>query len=214
MVNLPIFLDLVQPANEIIAIKEAIPKKNEMEPKTRGRNKSLSTTLNGYPTVVFINTLVIAKTVIKKKLAAKVETTIIVFDNLVFTSETNKFAITAIENPPSKELIVIVCSANLFQYSKVISVIYSVRFFYSKFYYLSIFNSAVMFFPLAGNDLAIFSTGFKSTKLSVNYLAKFFYFVLPFSILKPNQKIWRTLLKALNFILSTKPRINYSFCCV
>jgi hypothetical protein len=49
---------------------------------------------------------------------------------------------------------------------------------------------------IAGNDLAIFSTGFKSSKLSVNYLAKFFYFVLTFSILNPNKKIWRTLLKS------------------
>jgi hypothetical protein len=30
---------------------------------------------------------------------------------------------------------------------------------------------------------------------------------------KPNQKIWRTWLKALNFGLSTKTRINYSHCC-
>ncbi|AUC76678.1 hypothetical protein CW732_13755 [Olleya sp. Bg11-27] len=54
---------------------------------------------------------------------------------------------------------------------------------------------------LAGNVLAIVITGFRSSKFSVNYSAKFFYFVLPFSILKPNQKIWRTLLKStkLNF---------------
>ncbi len=48
------------------------------------------------------------------------------------------------------------------------------------------------------------STGLKGTDLSIKHLAETFYFVL-FFLLKPNQKIWRTLLKALNVELSTKP---------
>ena len=108
---------------EIIASKDIIPKKNAITPTTLGSIKSLSTTSKGYPTVVFISRLVIAKTVVKKKLAAKVETAIIDFDNFVFKLETKKFAITAIENPPNNELIVIICSANIFQYSNVFSAI-------------------------------------------------------------------------------------------
>src|SRR5690606_18802066 len=69
-----------------------------------------------------------ANTVIRKKLAAKVDDAIILLVNRVFVSDTKKCAITAIENPPSSELIVIICSASLFQYSKVISVI--ILFFY------------------------------------------------------------------------------------
>jgi hypothetical protein len=47
----------------------------------------------------------------------------------------------------------------------------------------------------------MFSAGSKGTVLSIKHLAKSFYF----SFIKPNQKIWRTWLKALNFGLSTKP---------
>tara|TARA_B110000037_G_scaffold36286_1_gene44258 strand:+ start:841 stop:1029 length:189 start_codon:yes stop_codon:yes gene_type:complete len=57
------------------------------------------------------------------------------------------------------------------------------------------------------------SKGIQRTELSDWHLAKTFYFVLSFSVLKPNQKIWRTWFKALIFGLSTKTRINYSHCC-
>jgi hypothetical protein len=49
------------------------------------------------------------------------------------------------------------------------------------------------------------SAGSKGTVLSIKHLAKSFYFSFIFSFIKPNQKIWRTWLKALNFGLSTKP---------
>jgi len=57
------------------------------------------------------------------------------------------------------------------------------------------------------------STGIKSNKLSIKHLVKTFYFVLSFSILKPNQKIWRTWLKALNFGLSTKDVLIIAIVC-
>ncbi len=57
------------------------------------------------------------------------------------------------------------------------------------------------------------NTGTKSSELSIKHLAKTFYFVLSFLFLKTNQKIWRTWLKALNFRLNTKTRINYSHYC-
>ena len=43
------------------------------------------------------------------------------------------------------------------------------------------------------------STGIKSSELSIKHLAKTFYFVIIFFILKPNQKIYRSLLKVLYF---------------
>jgi len=56
------------------------------------------------------------------------------------------------------------------------------------------------------------SAGIQRTELSIKHLAKTFYFVLFFSVLKPNQKIWRTSLQALDLGLSTKTLINYSHC--
>jgi len=66
---------------------------------------------------------------------------------------------------------------------------------------------------MPANVPAMVSTGIKSSELSIKHLAKTFYFVLFFFVLKPNQKIWRTWLKAPSFGLSTKTRINYSHCC-
>ncbi len=108
VVNLPVFFDLVQPAKEIRVINDIIPKKNEITPTSLGSNKSLSITFRGYPVVVFIRSVVIAKTETKKKLAADVDTIMIFFDKRVLTSDTKRFAITAIENPPSNELIIII----------------------------------------------------------------------------------------------------------
>lgn len=143
VVNLPNCFDFVQPAIEIIESSEMIPKKNVMTPITLGSIKSLLTTFKGYPTVVFINSVVIAKTLIKKKLAAKVEAIIIALDNLLLALETIRFATTAMEKPPRSELIVIVCSASLFQYSNVISVMCFVCFLISIFG-----NSTVLFFEI------------------------------------------------------------------
>ena len=123
VVNLPIFLDLVHPAKEITEVNEMIPKRKKIAPVVRGNNKSSLITLKGYPSVVIRSNLVIAKTVMRKKLAAKVDATIMLLDNLVFISDTKRLAITAIENPPSKELINIIWSASLFQYSNVTSII-------------------------------------------------------------------------------------------
>ncbi|CAL67199.1 membrane protein [Christiangramia forsetii KT0803] len=129
VVNRPNFFDLVQPAREIMAISETIPKRNKITPTILGSIKSVCITFIGYPSVVIIRSFVIAKTVIKNEPAAKVAVIIIIFDKRVFVSETKRFAITAIENPPSNELIVIICSASLFQYSNVISIIIFRRIF-------------------------------------------------------------------------------------
>lgn len=121
VVIIPIFLDLVQPTKEIIAIKDIVPERNVITPRILSNIKSLLTIFFGNPTVVIIITDVHAKIETRNKLAAKVATTMTYFDNRVFRSEIKRFAITRIENPPSSELIKTVCVASLFQYSKVIS---------------------------------------------------------------------------------------------
>jgi hypothetical protein len=90
--------------------------------------KSLSYTLKGYPSVGIYKSFVMAKIVTKKKLPAEVETIIILFTNRVELLDTKIFAIMAIENPPSSELIVITWFENLFQYSNGIPYIKSVIF--------------------------------------------------------------------------------------
>src|SRR5690606_3820550 len=92
-------------------------------PTLLGNIKSLSIIFRGFPIVVFIRILFIEKTVIKKKQEAKAETIIIFLNNLVLVLDTKRFATIAIENPPSKALIVSIWSAISFQYSNVISVI-------------------------------------------------------------------------------------------
>ncbi len=121
VVNLPIFLDLVQPAKEIIVIKDIIPKRNVIPPIIDGIIKSPFVILRGNPFVVIIRIFVIANTEVKKKLAAKIVAFIIFLDKRVFVSDTKKFAITVMENPLSNELITIIWSESLFQYSNDIS---------------------------------------------------------------------------------------------
>ncbi|CAL2078676.1 Membrane protein [Tenacibaculum sp. 190524A02b] len=122
VVYIPTFFDLVHPDKEIIIDRENNPIKKAMTPIIRGTKKSFSVTFFKYPPgVVIIDICIIAKTVIKKHPADKVADFKIRLNNLLFLSDTNKFATTVIENPLSNELIKIVCLANSFQYSKVIS---------------------------------------------------------------------------------------------
>ncbi|PKG42855.1 hypothetical protein CXF67_08045, partial [Psychroflexus sp. MES1-P1E] len=67
-------------------------------------------------------------------------------------------------------------------------------------------------FLIVYNGSAMVSTGIKSSEFPIKHLAKTFYFVLSFFFIKPNQKDLADLIKALNFGLSTKTRINYSHC--
>lgn len=90
-----------------------------------GQCKELSLTTCGYPLVVFSRILVIENIVIKKKHAANVEEPTIYFCNRPLTSETKRLAIIAIENPPNRALIKIVCSASLFRYSKLNSIVHT-----------------------------------------------------------------------------------------
>jgi hypothetical protein len=108
VVNIPIFFDFVQPDKEIIINKEMIPNRNEKKPITLVGVKSSLITSVGYPCVVIIRIFVMAKRVIRKKHAAKIDAPIILLVNLDFVSDTKKFAIIAIENPPSNEVIVII----------------------------------------------------------------------------------------------------------
>jgi hypothetical protein len=123
VVNIPIFFDLVHPDNEIIVIKEIIPKIKEIIPTSFGKYKSSAETLKGYPSVVRIIILVIENNVIKKKLAAVVANIIILFNKRPFVSEIKKLATTAMENPANNEHITIICSAILCKYSNEISII-------------------------------------------------------------------------------------------
>lgn len=54
MVILPIVLDLVHPAKDIITIREIIPRKNEIVPIIRGNIKSAEVIVSGKPSVVTI----------------------------------------------------------------------------------------------------------------------------------------------------------------
>ncbi len=122
VVNLPKFFDLVHPDNEIIVIKEIIPIKKEIPPISLGNIKSSPETLNGNPSVVIIRILVIENNAIKKKLAAVTANFIIFLTKRLLVSETKKLATTAIEKPANNELIIIIWSASLFQYSNDISI--------------------------------------------------------------------------------------------
>ncbi|MCP4124868.1 MAG: hypothetical protein GY751_24260 [Bacteroidetes bacterium] len=106
VVNLPNCLDFVQPDKEIIKIKDSIPRKNAIPPTIDGINKLSSVIFNGNPSVVIMSTFVMANTDTRKELAAKTEAFNMVLDSRVFISDTKKFAITAMENPPSNELII------------------------------------------------------------------------------------------------------------
>ncbi len=107
VVNFPIFLDLVHPAKAIIVIKDIIPKRNVKPPIIDGVTKSPTFILEGNPLVVIIRTFVIANTETKNKLAANTADFIKNLYKGVLVSDTKKFAITVIENPPINELITI-----------------------------------------------------------------------------------------------------------
>ena len=64
------------------------------------------------------------------------------------------------------------------------------------------------------NVSAMVSTGLKGTDLSIKHLAKTFYFVLSFYSKAKSKRFGGLYKNTLNFGLSTKPRINYSHCCV
>jgi len=87
------------------ADSETNPIKNAVNPSALGKNKSLFSTLSGYPSVVIINILVDAKTAIKKLEADIVVTFRMIL--IIFSSDfvTSRLAKTAIENPQSKELV-------------------------------------------------------------------------------------------------------------
>ena len=65
---------------------------------------------------------------------------------------------------------------------------------------------------MCGNGSAMVSTGIKSSKLSIKYLAKTFYFVLSFLYKAKSKSFGGLSLKSLNFGFGAKIRINYSHC--
>jgi hypothetical protein len=67
-----------------------------------------------------------AKIVTKKKLPAKVDTSMMIFTNRESFWDTRILAMIAMEKPPSSELMVITWFASLFQYSNGIPVVKSV----------------------------------------------------------------------------------------
>ena len=107
-VNIPISFDLVQPDSAMIVISERIPKKRAKPPIIEEAFRFVRDTSRGKPSVVIIITFVIANRETRKKLAARTEAFMIVRDKRVLVSETKRFAITAIEKPPSNELIAII----------------------------------------------------------------------------------------------------------
>jgi hypothetical protein len=107
VVNTPVLFDLVQPDNAIKIDKAIIPSTKAANPPIFGKLKSLFSNFRGYPSVVIITILVIAKTVIKKQAAATVVTFRMLFEIFFSDLVTNRLAITAIENPLNSELITI-----------------------------------------------------------------------------------------------------------
>jgi hypothetical protein len=103
--NHPIFVERVQPAREIIIMRENIPMIKVTAPISLGRIRSRESTSKGNPPVVSIRILVMEKILMINELEAIMAAFIIRFDHLPAESETRKFAIVAIENPPSRELI-------------------------------------------------------------------------------------------------------------
>lgn len=104
---MPVLFDLVQPDNAINTDNERIPSKKAAEATILGITKSLLSKFSGLPSVVKITILVIAKTDIRKQAAAIVVTFKILLEILSSVLVTNRFAITAIENPLNNELITI-----------------------------------------------------------------------------------------------------------
>lgn len=126
VVIIPIFLDLVQPANDIIMDNARRPNRSDEVPIIRFNKKSAVVTFFKYPPgVVFIIIVVNAKTEIRKLAVAVTAAIKIAFKILLFLSETKRFATTVIEKPLNSEEIRTVCFASSFQYSKVICILKS-----------------------------------------------------------------------------------------
>ena len=87
--------------------------------------------------MVINKSLVMAKIVTKKKLPAKVDTSMMIFTNRESFCDTRILAMIAMEKPPSSELMVITWFASLFQYSNGIPVVKSVILFKLMVYTLA-----------------------------------------------------------------------------
>lgn len=107
VVNIPVFLDLVQPDRDIMTANEVIPKTKAIIPIFLENTKSAYSIDFGNSSLVNIEILVIANTVIKKQPEAIVVTLRMLFSSLLLESFTIRLAVIAIENPLSRELMVI-----------------------------------------------------------------------------------------------------------
>lgn len=107
VVNQPIGFDLVQPVSIIMVINDKIPNKNAAKPMRRGIIKSLAFTSEGYPGVVAMKILFIAKIATMNELEATMAAFIILLASFPFRFDTRKLATAVIENPPNSELITI-----------------------------------------------------------------------------------------------------------
>lgn len=74
VVNIPVFLDLVQPERAIKTERAMIPNIKVIKPMIFGSARSAFSTLKGKPLVVINRILVMANKVIKKQAAATVVT--------------------------------------------------------------------------------------------------------------------------------------------
>jgi len=115
VVNLPSLFDFVHPESAIMVIREIMPESKVKKPANRGKESELFFTENGKLGEVINRIFVIANMQIKKEAAAIIAALKMLMEtrsaSLVFSKET----ITAIEKPPSKALMKIVCSASLCQ---------------------------------------------------------------------------------------------------
>lgn len=106
VVKIPVFFDFVQPEREINVVSANKPIRNVIIPIVRGIKKSSSVIFFKYPPgVVTIDIFVMAKIDTKKQPAEIVAVFNKRLFNLLFRSETIRFATIAIENPLNRELI-------------------------------------------------------------------------------------------------------------
>lgn len=106
VVKIPVFLDLVQPDNEISIDSATKPIIKVVIPIILGSKKSFAVTFSKYPpSVVIIKIFVIAKTETRKQLADIVAVFSNQFVSLLLLSETIMLATIAIEKPPNNALI-------------------------------------------------------------------------------------------------------------
>ena len=127
VVKIPVPLDLVQPDNPMMAIREKTPAKYPTKPMILGVFSSLWVTSLGFPSVVANKIFVMANTVVRNPPAEVVASFKIIFKSRLSDLLIRMLAVTAIENPPRNTEMRMNWLESLFQYSKGNSAMISIK---------------------------------------------------------------------------------------